>query len=206
MPLAQGTVGQQSNAGGVLPIQGARQLPQGDMAISELHARYFEQGRYGNAFSAANQAAQATSVALATTYTGLCLYNPVGSGVILVPTKVKYAQTVAQAALGHLGLIAGFSNTGGVTAQTTKLVNQSTQIGASGVGKGIALSAATIVTPTWLFALSDTPLALAAPVTLLTDLEGVFQILPGGFIAIGTLTAVTGFGSIAWEEVPITSL
>lgn len=47
MPVAQGQVGVQYNADGSTPIQGWRQNRQGDLAVSELHARYFEQGRYG---------------------------------------------------------------------------------------------------------------------------------------------------------------
>lgn len=204
MPAAQGQVGQQYNADGSTPIQGLRQNRQGDMAVSELHARYFEQGRYGNMYSAANQAAQAVSVALATTYTGLCLYNPIGSGVILVPNKVAFALSVAPAAIATIGLIGGFAATGGVTAQTTKLANQSSQIGNASTGKGIALSAATIVTPTWLQQLRDGAAAAAFPSDIgPVDLEGAFQILPGAFMAIGALTAVTGLGSIVWEEVPI---
>jgi hypothetical protein len=204
MPAAQGQVGQQLNANGAVPLQGLRQLPQGDMAVSELHPRYFEQGRYGNTYTAANQAAQAISVALATTYTGLLLYNPIGSGVMLVPTKIAYPLSVAPVAIATIGLIAGFAATGGVTAQTTKLVNQSSQIGNASTGKGIALSAATIVTPTWIMGLRDGAAAAAFPADIgPVDLEGIFQILPGGFIAVGALTAVTGLGSIAWEEVPI---
>lgn len=206
MPAAQGQVGQQTNSNGLTPIQGFRQLAQGDLAVSELHGRYFEQGRYGNMFSAANQAAQAVSAALATTYTGLCLYNPVGSGVMLVPNKLKLALSVAPAAIATLGLIAGFAATGGVTVQTTKLTNQSSQIGSASGGKGIALSAATIVTPTWAFHLLDGATLTAFPAaTGLFDLEGLFQIMPGGFLALGALTAVTGLGSIVWEEVPITT-
>ena len=201
-----GTVGQQLQNNGATPQQGFRQLPQGEMPVSELHARYFEQGRHGNVFVAANQAAQAVSVALATTYTGLVLYNPPGSGVMLVPTKVKYSLSAAPAASANIGLIAGFSATGGVTAQTTKLVNQSSQIGNSGVGKGIAMSAATIVVPTWICELVDAFTALAFPSpTPPVDLEGLFQILPGGFIAVGATAAISGLGFIAWEEVPITT-
>lgn len=207
MPQSQGTVGEQKLSTGSQQIAGFRQLPQGDAAVSELHARYFEQGRYGNAFTAANQAAQAVSAALATAYTGLCLYNPVGSGVMLAPTKLKYALSAAPAAAATLGLIGGFAAAGGVTAQTAKLNNQSTQIGNPSVGKAIVLSQATIVTPTWVAHLEDsapaTPFTPAA--TQIFDLEGLFQILPGAFLAIGALTAITGLGFIAWEEVPITT-
>ena len=201
----QGLVGEQKNNSGVAP-PGLRQLPQGDVAVSELHARYFEQGRAGNMLSAASQGATAVSVGLATTYTGMILYNPVGSGVILVPNKVKFSLAAAPAAAANIGLIAGFAATGGVTVQTTKLLNQSSQIGNSNIGKGIALSAATIVTPTWLFELVDAFTAAAFPSpTIPYDLEGAFQILPGGFIAIGATTAISGYGSILWEEVPITA-
>jgi hypothetical protein len=189
------------NAADASPIR-ARCGRTGDQVVTELHARYFEQAYRGASFSAANQAAQAVSVALATTYTGILLYNPVGSGKILVPTKIKYALSVAPAAPATIGLIAGFSATGGVTAQTVKLGIQSNQIGNSGVGVGLALSSATIVTPTWLFQLWDgfTAAALPAP-QVPVDLEGSFVIFPGGFIGIGALTAVTGLGSISWEEV-----
>lgn len=181
-----------------------RQGKSAEQIIQQLHGRYFEQCYRGNIFSAANQAAQAVSVALATTYTGLLLYNPVGSGKVLVPLKVKYALSVAPAAVATIGLIGGFAATGGVTAQTTPLVVQSSQIGNTSKGVGVALSAATIVAPTWIKQLWDgfTAAALPAPQAPV-DLEGMIEILPGGFLAIGALTAVTGLGSIFWEEVSL---
>ncbi len=176
----------------------------GDQIVSELHGRYFEQMRSGKMFSAANQAAQATSVALATTYTGILLYNPVNSGKLLVPNKIKYALSAAPAALSNVGLLAGFAATGGVTAQTVKLTVQSNQIGNSALGVGLALSSATITTPTYIAQMFDSnpATALSSPVPLL-DLEGVFGILPGGFIGVATLTTLTGYGFMSWEEVDL---
>lgn len=172
--------------------------------VVDAHGRYFEAASRGLMFSAANQAAQAVSAALATTYTGILLYNPVGSGRILVPTKVKFALSVAPAAIATLGILGGFSATGGVTAQTTKLGVQNCRIGDTSTGVGIALSAATIVTPTWIFQLEDGFTAAALPnPTIPYDFEGQFAILPGGFLGVGALTAVTGLGSIAWEEVTL---
>lgn len=190
--------------GSSLPI---RQGHTGEIIIQQLNGRYFEAMARGNLFSAANQAAQAVSVALATAYTGLCLYNPVNSGKILVPLKVKYALSVAPAAIATIGLISGFAATGGVTAETTPLTARSTQVGNDARPVGRALSAATIVTPVWMQQLQDgfTAAALPGP-TILTDLEGVFGILPGGFIAVGALTAVTGLGSIVWQELPYNPL
>jgi hypothetical protein len=182
-------------------IRGGRS---GEIMMSNYLPRYAQAGIDGDAYAAANIAAQAVSVALATAYTGLVLYNPVGSGVILVPTLVKFALSVAPAAIASIGLIAGFAATGGVTAFTTPLIPRSTQIGNSSIAKGQALSAATLTaTPVWLHQLYDgsTAAALPAPQPPV-DLQGAFQILPGGYIAIGALTAISGLGSIVWHEVP----
>ena len=201
--IIQGQVGAPaaSSAPGSTPT--ARLGNLNDTIVSELHGRYYESAYRGASFSGANIAAQAVSVALTTTYTGLCLYNPPGSGVNLVPNKVKYALSVAPAGIATIGLISGFSTTGGVTTQTTALLSRSNLIGGA-AGKGIVLSAATIVTPVWLMQLYDGFTAAALPnPTVPVDLEGEFIIPPGGFIAVGALTAVTGLGSINWEEVPV---
>jgi hypothetical protein len=202
MPIpVSGTVGPAAaNAGdgATLPL---RLGHTGEVVVQQLHARYTEAMARGLIFSAANQAAQAVSVALATTYTGLLLYNPPQSNKILVPLKVKFALSVAPAAIATLGLLGGYAATGGVTAQTSKLTVQSTQVGSPNAGAGIALSQATIATPTWMQQLADGFTAASLPnPTGLTDLEGCWAILPGGFMGIGALTAVTGLGSIVWAE------
>lgn len=176
----------------------------GDIIVTELHGRYFEQMRSNRMFSAATQAAGATSVALATTYSGILLYNPVNSNKLLVPNKVKFALSAAPAALSSVGLLGGFAATGGVTAQTVKLTVQSNQIGNSGIGVGVALSSATITTPSYIAHMFDSnpATALSSPVPLI-DLEGVFGLLPGAFIGISTLTTLTGYGFISWEEIDL---
>lgn len=179
-----------------------RQDKSGAVVLQQLHGRYFEQGYRQNIFSAANQAAQAVSVALATAYTGLLLYNPLGSGVILVPNKVKFAQSIADVAPATIGLISGVQTA--APTGTTVLAVRSSQVGNAKTGAGLAFSVATIATPVWMMALLDAVAAAAfkSP-SVPVDLEGVIQILPGGFLAIGALTAVTGLGSIFWEEVPV---
>lgn len=173
-----------------------------ELMVSDVHARYQEAMYRGGLFSTANQAAQAVSVALATTYTGLLLYNPIGSQVILVPNKVKFALSVAPVAIASIGLISGFQTA--IPTGLTALTVRSNQIGNSATGSGQAYSAATIATPVWLQELVDgfTAGALPAP-SPVVDLEGLYGILPGGFIAIGALTAITGLGSISWEEIPL---
>lgn len=176
----------------------------GELIVSKYLADYAQAGVDGLGYSAANQTAQAVSAALATTYTGLMLYNPIGSGVILVPKMVKFALSVAPAAIAPLGLISGVQTAAptGLTALTAV----SSLVGNSKTAQGAAYSAATIATPVWRQMLWDgfTAAALPAP-QVPVDLKGDIQILPGGFVAIGALTAVTGLGSISWNEIPITS-
>ena len=145
-----------------------------------------------------------SGVALATTYTGLLVYNPIGSGVILIPRLVKFALSVAPAAIASIGLISGVQSAAptGLTALNVR----NNQIGNAGSGKGLAYSAATIATPIWQQQLVDgfTAAALPAP-SPLVDLKGDVVLLPGAFLAIGALTAVTGLGSISWQETPLNS-
>ena len=173
-----------------------------EQIVADAHGRYHEATSRAVIYSAANPAAQAVSVALNTTYTGIMLYNPLGSSVNLSLLKVKYALSVAPAAIATLGLIAGLQTS--APTGLTALIVRSNQIGNSQTGAGLVYSAATIVTPVWIAQLEDgfTAAALKSP-TQPVDWEGIWMIKPGGFIAVGALTAVTGLGMIIWEEVPI---
>lgn len=183
-----------------------RQGHTGEAIVQELHGRYFETMARGACFTATNQAATAVSAGVSTAYTGLLIYNPVGSNKMLVLNKLKFALSAAPAAAATIGLLQGFAATGGVTAFTTPTTIQSNQIGNLGKPVGQAYSAATIVTPTWLLDISDAFTAAAFPApTLPIDLEGLYGILPGGFVAVGALTTVTGLGFISWEEVTLNS-
>jgi len=72
-----------------------------------------------------------------------------------VPLKVKFGLSVAPAAIATIGLLGCWAATGAVTAQTAKLTPQNGIIGNTAAGQGIALSQATIVTPTWIEQLYD---------------------------------------------------
>src|SRR3990167_9946018 len=71
----------------------------GAQIISSIHGKYAESVLRGNVYSAANVAAKAASVALTTTYTGLCVSNPAGSGRNLVILGFQYAVSVAEVAI-----------------------------------------------------------------------------------------------------------
>lgn len=176
----------------------------GDLVTSLLHGRYHELAKRGQLWWASNQAAQAISVALNTTYTGLCLSNPLNSGKNLELLLVGYALSVAPAAIASIHLIGGSSPSTNVT-HTTPVTPRNALLGNADTPAAKVDSAATIPTPEYLMSLMGgfTAGALPSSPNALFDIGGAFVLGPGGFIAIGALTAVTGFGSFLWAEVPI---
>jgi hypothetical protein len=75
--LAELRVGVAPSAdGSVIPQRAAKT---GETIVSDAHGKYYEAVSRGDVFIAHNVAAQAVSVALATTYTGLVLSNPIGN-------------------------------------------------------------------------------------------------------------------------------
>ncbi len=199
-------VGPQKNADGSNNV--GRSGRTGEQVVADAHGRYMEATLRGNVFTASNVAAQAVSVALTTTYTGLCLSNPAGNTKNLALLAGQYAITVAEAAIASQHLIAGYSAAG--------IVTHTTALAAPGIQNAIINgnvnstarvdSAATIVNPYYLMPIRAgfTAAALGGPgMGALVDFGGMFIIPPGGWIAWGALTAITGFGGFVWEEIDI---
>lgn len=205
----QTLVGPQQSATGTLN-QNIRAGRQGDVIVSELHGRYYETTVNKAMFSAANQAGQVTTVGLATTYTGLCLSNPVGSQVNLVINKVSAAFPVAPAAAMAVGIMTGYNATTNVT-HTAALTPKSQLIGTGPLPLALADSSATLPTaPTLnvLFGFVGTAAVTAVNAVsgFLADMEGSIVIPPGGYAAIYTSTASGAagmFASMSWEEVSV---
>src|SRR6266849_5565966 len=93
----QGQVGPQVLSDGATAV--VRLDRSGAEVIQELHGRYYETAFRKAVFSGGNAAGVTTTVGTATTYTGLCLSNPVGSPVNLVLNKVNVDFAVAAAAV-----------------------------------------------------------------------------------------------------------
>lgn len=176
----------------------------GAQVVSGLNPRYREQVARGRVYIAHNTAAQAISVALATTYTGLCISNPLGSGRNLSIIGAGYCLSVAPAAIASLHLIGGYSATTNV-AHTAALAAPGIQcclLSSSAQSVAKADTQATITNPGYLFPLQGGFTAAALPSSPFqwVDIGGLIEVGPGGWVAIGALTAVTGFGAIAWME------
>lgn len=178
---------------------------QNDALVSQLHGSMYEQALRGNMFYAASQAATTTTVALATTYTGLCLSNPAGNSKNLIPRQVSAALSVAPAGIAPMGIGGGYA-VAGVVTHTTPLTRYSTVLGSGTSSTGLADGAATLVgTPTVImpFLGGFTAAALFATSPAILDLNGSIVIPPGGYVFIYTLTVAVGLFGITWEEVPI---
>jgi hypothetical protein len=182
-----------------------RQGNMGDLIATELHGRYYESTYRRVMFHVATQAAQATTVALATTYTGLCVSNPVGSQVNLVMAKVGIALAAAPAAIAPIGIMAGY-NAGINVTHTTPATPRSNFFGAGAAGVGLADVAATLPTaPVLIMPIMGgfTAAALPGAGPVIVDLEGGLILPPGAYAAIYSLTAVSGLFAFKWEEVPL---
>lgn len=199
MALEEGRVGPIWQADGTPAV--VRMLKNGAIAAADVQGRYQEAAARGNLYYASNIAAQAVSVALATTYTGLCLSNNLGNTKWVALLGCNMALSVAPAGIASLHLISGYSATANVT-HTTPVTPRSTIIGLSGAPMATVDSAATVSTPVYTMSLGSgfTAGALYGTTPGWIDIGGAIIIPPGGFVAIGALTAVTGFGSFLWEE------
>lgn len=199
-----------SSDGAVNPGRASRD---GSAIVGAGMADYQELAVRGLVFQAANQGpgGTTTTVGLATTYTGLCISNPVNSGKNLVMLQCGVAIIGAPAALSTIGLLAGYAQ-GGVTAHTTPLVPLSSlinQVVASGVGKADA--AATLVgtpilyMPFGIIGITGATAGVATPSFEpgLIDLKGAIVLPPGAYVAIYTSTVVTIIGGFTWAEVPV---
>lgn len=183
---------------------------QGDQIVSELHGRYYETCYRRNLFHAANQTGVATTVGLATTYTGLCLSNPVGSAVNLVIVKVGASFPVAVAAGLTVGLMVGYNAGTNVTHTTPSTTLRSCFVGVGAAPVGLVDTACTFPTAPTLAKVMGTIgtaaiTAISMESAISEDFEGSIILPPGGYAAIFTSAAsgALGFlGSIKWEEVP----
>lgn len=186
-----------------------RQGNLGDLIVSELHGRYYEQTYRRNVFSAGNQAAVAT-VALGTlANTGLTLSNPVGSTVNLVLLKASFVNSVAVPTAGYLALETGYNSSTNVT-HTVAATVYSNFIGVGATGTGLVDTSATHPTA------AVHRLGLAQCGTLATtgygvttpnvvDLEGSIILPPGAYCSFYTFATNTAawFFTFTWEECPI---
>lgn len=177
----------------------------GALVVQELHGAYYEQAYRGNLFFAA-AGGVTSSVGLSTTYTGLCISNPLGSNVNLVMNKISFAQSVINAAVNAIGYGVGYSATTNVT-HTTPVTPASCKYGSGLTPIAKADSSATLPTaPVYAGFLGSTPTATTNPNGGVWDLQGSILVPPGAYFCILTAAASPASAlwlGAQWEEVAI---
>lgn len=174
----------------------------GDLLTSQLHGDKYEATYQGKRFGVSNQAAVATTAGLATTFTGLAVANPAGSGVNLVLDKFSYANTVAVPTACAIGLMTFAGAAAGA------LVVRNRKTGGATSPTTTASAGATIATPV-LEEIYSTHGTIAttgqggAPNVI--EIDGSLIIPPGYGVASYTSAATTAafIFSLTWTEVPI---
>lgn len=195
------------NNGDTAPIL-ARGGKQGELMVSELHGRYYEQAYRGAMFSASIQAVATTTTGLATTYTGLCISNPINSPINAVLNKASIMQSVLQATQVEAYAIAiGFNAATNVT-HTAALATKSNLVGSGLVSRVLADTSATLPTaPTYHTFVTNTGTATANSTgAQVIDLEGSLILPPGAYACWVTPAQASVAGlwfSFSWEEVVI---
>lgn len=209
--ISQGQVGPQSSTASIgVGVQPPIRLGNmGDLIVSQLHGGHYESAYRRALFSAANQAATTTTVGLATTYTGLCLSNPVGSGYNVVIEQVGMSFIVAFPAAAALGIMVGY-NSGTNVTHTTPVTPRNQFFGVGAAGVALVDAAATLPTAPVVNTVLGAGLTGAITTSVTTgltnfDLDGSIVLPPGGYAAIytSTVSGTSGFfGSFLWQEVP----
>jgi hypothetical protein len=182
-------------------VRALRVDPQSGLVLAG--GRYAEAAMAGRLFSIANQAAVATTAALATTWTGLGVCNPAGSGKNLIIHEFGWALTVIGSDEGGVGLM-----TADDTGMADALTSRSCKYGA---GSSVAYcdNGATIGTPVLERIYGTygtgaiTTAMLYAPTVV--ELNGSIILPPDRSILTYTTTATTAafVFHFLWEEVNI---
>ncbi len=200
MPKIVLTAGQQANSdGGAFNARGGKQ---GDLMVSELQARYFEQTRLGNSFGITG-GLTTTTAGGAATFTGLIVGNPATSTKNLVLTKVFVSQGAALTAETEIGIMWGINTT---TASLATIFNRLPTGGAS-VAVANAGQTITAMTAFYVFAGSGSG-AITVPGIIPVagvDFEGSVIIPPGYAVASYTSRVTTSalMFTFNWIEVPV---
>lgn len=187
----------------------ARAGKNGQQISDQAHGRYREAVSRGNVYVGMNQTGCVWTVGLATTYTGMCVSNPLGSLKSLSLLAAGFQEVVAPAGIQAVWLAGGKHGSTNVVAGVAGTpLNMLVGSGNTPVGK--CWTGATLpVAPDILLPLQTgkTSAALStASTTAWSDLNGLIEVLPGAFVIIACFTvgaAVGQYGCIVWEEIAI---
>ncbi|MDE3076382.1 MAG: hypothetical protein KGJ86_13250 [Chloroflexota bacterium] len=201
MPLPlTGLVGPAVAADGATPP--LRQGKTGEVVVTELHGKYYEQAARGQLFHATVDTA-GVALAAAGTTAGFALYNPLGSGKNLEIVRVALAIVSGTYVVG--GVMHGVNTVPQAAAVTgTALTSVAGMAGSQATSVGKAFKTATLpVAQTALrpFVSKNT----AAPFQILSeDVDGQIVLAPGtawSLFIFGADTTPLEVASVTWGEI-----
>lgn len=228
MPAAQGTVGPQNNSDGNSPVGGYRQGKQGDISVSELHGRFYEQNYRGNTFSGgmtltAINNATFTSATLGATATPIIgVWNPLTNpnNLVILQAVLSIAITALQNTGGGPFVWATSAGNGAISTGNTpfnrktlapsgSLAKDMSGVALTGLTTNLAVRCAAGVGGGNVFNIAT--LDTAAGFSTLDqpsveNIDGAWIIPPGGVLALlATTTPVahSAASGIIWEEVVV---
>jgi hypothetical protein len=218
--LLSGTIFNPSNASSADGTTNAvNQGRANEMLVAELHGKYFTQCYRGNVFYSST-ASGGVIIPISTTLTPTySVWNPSGSGKLLVPITLYVGWTATTAALGNivwtsttaassgLSTSSGFSAFGSSTTVNGNLGagNASVVRVASG-GTTTLVAASTVYRATGFSITATTAATSVAPGwTWRDDYDGSMIIPPGNAVHIMATTAIaiTAEITLVWAEVPL---
>jgi len=183
----------------------------GDLISSLLHGRYYQAAKDGRLMTAANQAGVVTVIGLHTTYTGLVLSNPVGSGIDVSLLRVGVGFIVAQPTTGAIvALEAGYNGATDVTHSVPSTTLRNCYLGGAApvakVDTGATLPTAPTLIESFGSVLTEAITGSTVQPAYNFDLGGYLILPPGGYCAIYTTIASGAASMVAsfiWEEIAV---
>ena len=177
--------------------------------VTDVLPRYAEMTSQGRVFYAATQAVATLTVGLATTYTGLCVSNPVGNNYDLILMKASFMQSVIQATQVEAYAIAtGWHASTNVTHTAAASVYSAYVNNAPATNSSTAKAdtQATLPTaPVYTHFMHNTGTATANGTGITNDLEGSIILGPGAYAVITAPAQASVAGiwfSLSWMELP----
>ena len=170
----------------------------GEVILTGNYGDMYEVAQRGRLYSACNQAVVSTTAGLATTFTGLAIANPSGSGVNLVMRTFHCAQVAAGVA-GAIGVMTGSGAAAGALTVRNAKAGGPASVTTASAGATIATPVLERVVGT-LGSVATTAYGLQEAIAF--DLQGSIIVPPGFYIATYTTAATTNalVFAFVWEE------
>ena len=182
----------------------------GALVVRNSAAKYADAVLKGNVYVACNQAAVALTAAMATTYTGLVLFNPSTSAKNYVILGAGYATTIAVPTATVIGLMTGTVVTAATMDAAAAITPRNRLVGTANASSAIIDNACTlngtpVLEQVFGSAWTEATTAGSTGPNTWANIDGSLIIKPNSYVAFYSFAANTAafICSILWEEVDV---